>query len=740
MRRVKLTWFVLPFLLLSVALLGSCSSEKYIPTGSYLLDKIEITSDRSSVNAASLAPYIRQKANSKWFSIFKVPLGAYTLSGRDTTKWINRTLKRIGESPVVYDSVQAKLSCRDLTLAMNNLGYMHASTQLVTTFKKRSVKAHYILHPGEPYLLGKVTYNVTDSTIARVLGITDGTFKPALKEGQTFNVAALQQERERITQLLLRNGYYRFHRDYIQFRADSSANNRKVNLTLELLPYRVNADSAATVHPRYIIDRVNVTSNDSSAVPLRPSVINYNLAIQPGHYFNSKQLQTTYNNFARLQAIRYTNITFDELPDSNRLVCNVQLSPTKPNSLSFQPEGTNTAGDLGAAASLTYQNRNLFHGSEVLSLQLRGAFEAITGLEGYQNQNFEEYGVEGSVQFPRFIAPFLSQGFRRKSKATSELAVSWDLQNRPEFHRRVFSAGWRYKWSDVKHNTNYRLDLIDVNYVYMPWISSTFKKLYLDSVSNRNAILKFNYEDLLIMRMGFGFTYNNGVNVWRANIETAGNLLNAFSAMGALPENSNSQHTFLNIAYAQYAKFDMDYTHLFHFDAHNTLALHTGFGVAYPYGNTKILPFEKRYFAGGPNSVRGWSVRGLGPGSFKGTDGRIDFINQTGDIKLDLNAEMRTYLFWKFNGAVFVDAGNIWTIRNYADQPGGQFKFDKFYKQLAVSYGVGLRLNFDYFILRFDLGIRAVDPAYETTREHYPIFHPQWSRDANFHFAVGLPF
>ena len=154
-----------------------------------------------------------------------------------------------------------------------------------------------------------------------------------------------------------------------------------------------------------------------------------------------------------------------------------------------------------------------------------------------------------------------------------------------------------------------------------------------------------------------------------------------------------------------------------------------------------MLPFEKRYFAGGANSVRGWSVRSLGPGKFKERDGRINFINQTGDMKLDLNAEYRTHLFWKLGGALFVDAGNIWTLRDYKDQPGGQFRIDQFWQQLAVGYGLGFRFNFDYFVLRFDLGMKAVNPAFETEEEdHYPVLHPRLWRDFAFHFAVGLPF
>ncbi|MBR7042818.1 MAG: BamA/TamA family outer membrane protein, partial [Prevotella sp.] len=229
-------------------------------------------------------------------------------------------------------------------------------------------------------------------------------------------------------------------------------------------------------------------------------------------------------------------------------------------------------------------------------------------------------------------------------------------------------------------------------------------------------------------------------HAFRANVGTAGNLLSAIAYTAGLHKNAQNQYTLFNIAFAQYAKFDFDYTHLWQLDAHNQLVAHADFGIAWPYGNSTVLPFEKRYFAGGANSVRGWSVRGLGPGSFRGTDGRIDFINQTGDMKFDFNLEYRTKLFWKFHGAAFIDAGNIWTLRNYADQPGGQFKLDEFYKQIAVAYGLGIRLNFDYFVLRFDMGMKAINPAYEDSREHYAFLHPRLSRDFSFHFAVGLPF
>lgn len=723
-----------------LCLICSCSATKFVPDGQSLLSKVEVASDSSNFDASVLRPYVRQKANSKWFSLFKIPLATYSLAGRDSTKWINRTLKRIGEPPVIFDSIMAQQTCHDLTTAMQNRGFMQSSTDVTLKKNGKKLKATYILHPGIPYKIDDIRYDIQDKNISNLLedAEEEEENKPLLKEGEQFSVDLLEAERKRITTLLTNHGYYRFNKDFIRYSADSASSDRTIDLTVHLMPYRINDE--LTDHPVYTVRKVNYLSGDDGTIHLRRNVLKNNTAIQPGKLFSSSDLEKTYNNFARLQAVKYTNIKFTEDPNSRLLDCDIQISTNKPSTISFSPEGTNTAGDLGAAATLTYQNRNLFHGSEVLSLQLRGAFEAITGLEGYQNKNYKEYSAEGKIMFPRFIVPFLSRSYRMRNRATSELSLVYNLQNRPEFHRRVFTLTWRYRWNAPQQRVSYRFDMVDLNYIYMPWISGTFKHDYLDSVSNRNAILKYNYSDLFIMKTGFGINYNNRYNAFRANVETAGNLLMAASHVFGFKENENDQFTMFNIAYAQYVKFDFDYTRLIVFDTRNQLAIHAAFGFAYPYGNSRVLPFEKRYFSGGANSVRGWSVRGLGPGSFRGNRGRIDFINQTGDMKLDMSLEYRTFLFWKFNGAVFVDAGNIWTIRNYPDQPGGKFKWDEFYKQIAFAYGLGIRLNFDYFILRFDMGMKAVNPAYTTDRERWPIFHPKFSRDFAFHFAVGMPF
>ena len=720
-------------------LLCGCSASRHLPENAYMLNKVRVVTDGKykDINTTAMKEYVRQKSNSRWLSTFKVPLGIYCLAGTDSSG-VNRILRSLGEAPVVYDTLLARFSCEDLKQALENKGYLDAEVSMYLDKHKRKVSAIYVLRPGPAYTISHYETDIRDSVIAAILSRREST----LRNGMQFSADALNTERSQITSYLQNRGYFRFHKEFISYRARKNPREHSVDLSLVLQAYRRTSEDSSSLHNRYTVRDVIYQSGNvgDTTIHLRDHVLRENTFIREGEYYSAADLQNTYNHFGRLSAVKYTNISYEQVPDTTLLDATIQIQTNKPSTISFQPEGTNTAGDLGAAASLTYQNRNLFKGSEMLSVQLRGAYEAIRGLEGYSNQDFFEYSLEGRLSFPRFIVPFLSSDFRRGIIASSEVSLLYDSQDRPEFLRRVLSAGWHYQWKPQNSFHNYRMDLIDLNYVFMPWISQTFREEYLDNTSNSNAILSYNYEDLLIMKIGFGYAYNNGRTALKTNLETAGNLLDFYAHTFDTSQNSLGQSVVFNIAFAQYVKADVDFIHRLYEGDNSQLVFHVGLGVAYPYGNSRVLPFEKRYFAGGANSVRGWSVRSLGPGSYKDKDGRINFITQTGDMKLDLNLEYRSHLFWKFNGALFLDAGNIWTLRYYPEQEGGQLKLSRLLDDMAVGYGLGLRLNFDYFILRFDLGMKAVNPAYEDDDTHYPLIHPKLSRDLAFHFAVGLPF
>ena len=766
---------ILYTILLYLALsLASCSATKFVPDGSYLLDEVKIHTDNKEIKPSDMRLYVRQNPNSKWFSTIKTQLYVYNWSGRDSTKWFNRFLRKIGDAPVIYNESDAIRSQEEIAKAVQNLGYMGASVKRTTKTKKKKLKLFYEITSGKPYIVRTLKYDISDKKIAEYLR-NDST-QSMLREGMLFDVNVLDAERQRITDYLLCNGYYKFNKDYITYTADTARNTHQVDLTLHLLPYKTYVGDTPKEHFQYKINKINfITDYDvlqSSALSsieindslhyngfpiyykdklyLRPKVLVDNLRFASGDLYDERNVQKTYTYFGRLSALKYTNIRFFETQngDSTQLNCYVMLTKSKHKSISFELEGTNSAGDLGAAASVSFQHRNLFRGSETFMVKFRGAYEAISGLQpGYKNHNYTEYGVETSINFPNFLFPFLTSDFKRRIKATTEFGLQYNYQLRPEFSRTIASASWSYKWMQ-KQKIQHRIDLLDISYLYLPWISSQFQEDYINKDKD-NYILKYNYENRLIVRMGYNYSYNsaggalvnntittNSYSI-RAGFESAGNILYGISKMINMRKNKDGEYAILGIPYAQYLKGDFDFAKNIIIDHRNSLAFHAGIGIAVPYGNAKVVPFEKRYFSGGANSVRGWSVRNLGPGSFAG-DG--NFMNQSGDIKLDASIEYRTRLFWKFRGAAFIDAGNIWTIREYENQPGGVFEFNEFYKQIAVAYGLGLRLDLDFFVLRFDGGMKAINPKYKKAKERYPIIHPRFSRDFAFHFAVGYPF
>lgn len=756
-------------------LTSSCSSAKFLEKDEYLLSKVKVKSvEKKKVDESQLSGYIRQRPNSQWFdrSWLKVPLGIYSLSSKSGSSWLDYMLRRMGEEPVKYDKEKSERSCKELELALQNMGYLGARVEVEEVYNRHKVSLTYLLYPGQQYRVDSVRVNVADSVIAQKLQPVMAA--SLLKPNMMLNVNVLDAERERITGYLKEQGYYKFSKDDITYTVDTIQGKKSVGLTMSLGLYKADKNAAEALHPVFTIDSVLVVSDRDIANVrdknlelydrttwrgidifqpagervMRPSVFLENIFLREGDMYRDSDVRRTHSSMGRLGALKYANVQFAEKA-GNRLDAYIQAVPTQLQGFTMELDGTTTAGDFGAAASVSYQHKNLFKGSETFTIRLHGAFEAISGLQGYDTDLYTDWGVDVSLNFPRFMFPFVSSGFMRDFRPVSEVSVMYNTQVRPEFSRRLLSASWRYRWTSSLR-AQHRFDLLDINYVYMPSISATFRDEYLNN-SVSNSILKYNYEDLFIVRIGHSFSYSsvgtsdaaqkrNNYSI-RTNLESAGNVLNLLSRTLYDKRSPSGQYAIGNIAYAQYLKGDVEYIHHLVIDKRNSISFRASLGIAYPYGNSTILPFEKRYFSGGANSVRGWSVRSLGPGSFAGDGKNIDFINQTGDVKLDLNAEYRTLLFWKLNGAVFIDAGNIWTLREYEEQPGGAFHFDTFLNQIAVAYGLGFRLDFNWVVLRLDFGMKAINPVFPIgNKNHFPILHPSFNRDFNLHFAVGYPF
>ena len=754
-------------------LLTGCSSTRHVAKGSFLLDKVSITvEDSADIATKKLHNYLRQQPNHKILGFAKLQLGVYNLSGRDSTSRFNRWLRKIGEEPVIYDETLTDQSARQLRQALINAGFNNARVEVETTSpKEKKINVAYRLYPGQPHVVSEIAYEIDDPSIEEIV-FADSLSWP-VKTGERLDRNLLDTQRAIITEKMRNNGYFSFNKEYISFIADTVAGSKQVGLTM-----LVHKPQNLQRHRRYIYSKVTVVTNfspgddandfnfsDRDTVDYRGIEILYgkdryltpkNIVEQcyiiPGQNYSTTSIDRTYEALNRLSILRYVNILTRPVGndgDTELLEAYILLSPTKKMGVTLELEGTNSEGDFGVGGGVTFQHRNLAHGGEMLTAKFRGAYESLSGsLDGLINDNYTEVAAELGITFPKFKAPFLSSSFKQKMRATTEFAVTFMRQERPEYTRIIGGGTWRYKWTDRANSSRRTFDLIDINVVNLP--KSTID--FIDHIAPDNPLLRYSYEDHFIMRMGYTWYYTNRrpastaleqrsepVNTFtaRASAETAGALLYAISSL-ANQKRENGAYKIFGIQYAQYLKGEADYTINHRFTSRNSLSFHAGLGIAFPYGNSSMVPFEKRFYAGGANGVRGWSVRTLGPGSYDSRNSVTDFINQCGDISLILNLEYRNKLFWVFEGAVFIDAGNIWTIRNYPNQPGGFFRFKSFYKELAAAYGIGLRMDFNYFLLRLDMGVKAHNPAYG--QERWPIINPRWHRDVSFHFSVGYPF
>lgn len=774
-------------LMYAAAWLTSCSSTRHVPDGSLMLDKVEIEVRGDSMkefDPEEMLLYLRQQPNHKIFWTTKLQLGIYNMSGHDSTKWYNRFLRNMGEPPVIFDSTLTEMSARQLHTVMVNKGYLKSAVEVDTSARKeKKIEVTYRMTPGEPYRVRSIEWQYADDSIGAV--IESHRHLTLLYEGMKLDRDLLDAERERITGMLRNRGYFAFNKEFISFVADTTAGSRDIDLTLAVnppydreKPSQSRHSDIATHSPYYIRDINVVTNYDPVAVPdlqhistpdtlhygdltifygadryLRPQAIAENCYLQRGMPYRTRDVNNTYQAFSRLDILKFINVQFvpvAQVDGKEWLDAYILLTPGKPQSIELELEGTNSEGDLGIAAGVTYQHRNIGHGSETLTTKLRGAYESISGnLDGFLHDRYMEYSLDVGLSYPKFKAPFLSGDFKRGIRATTEFNVSMNYQERPEYTRIIAAGGLTYKWNNRHNRVRHRFSPIDINYVYLPRSTNSF----LDVIAPDNPLLRYSFEDHFIMSMAYHYYYTTkrqhlnrwrepfqaNVSTLRVGVETAGNLLYAVNSIFTRRDNvQEDPYKVFGIRYSQYVKGEAEYSYTHTFDTRNSLAFRAGLGIAYPYGNSRMLPFEKRFYGGGANGVRGWDVRTLGPGCYNSASDVSSFINQCGDINLILSLEYRAKLFWFIEGALFVDAGNIWTIHNYDNQPGGMFHFNGWLQQMAMSYGLGLRLNFNYFLIRIDMGMKAHDPARD--RDHWPLIHPKWGRDHSLHFSIGYPF
>lgn len=771
-QKIKKRSVLLSVLIAMLVFLPSCSVTKYVPDDQHLLDKVEINTKVPGMQKAELEKYLTQQPNFRVFGMARLRLATYSLSGRDTSKRRNRWLRRMGEEPVIFDSLHCLRSEKKLEQFFQTKGYLNAQVVASAHYKGKKARVVYDVTENEPYRLRHVSFDFHNDTTLGNLIRRNRFSSTLLDSGALFDMQVLNEERSRIANIARRNGYYYFTKDDVSYLADSSLRSNQVDLTLVLKPYYVRTGDIVqeTQHPRFTINNINVTTlpksssilesydrydslalGDNSMLfyvkkPLiRKKILNNNLRVFPGMWYNDFFVNATYNKLNGLGIVRSTEITFKDLKtESNQLDCNILILPNKAHTFSLDVEGTNSSGDLGAAVSGTLQHRNLFRGSELLSLKARGAWEMVTyKVEDISDLSkyVSEYEVDLSLKFPQFVFPFLSSAFKRRINSSTEFTFAINDQHRPEYVRDIMTAGMKYVWN-MHRFYNYTIDAYNLNYVHLPWVSPEFNERYSAS---KYSVLRYSYSDHLIFATGVSMSYNNqnskttlNKQSYRISLESAGNLLYGIDHMLKSHKNEDGFYEVAHTPYSQYVKGEFEYAYNKYLDERNRIVTHLKFGLELPYGNSEMVPFEKRFFSGGANGVRGWPVRTLGPGSYHSPNGE-DFVSQSGNIDMTANVEYRSKLFWLLEGAAFVDAGNVWNIRRYDFQPEGTFYFDTFYEQIALAYGLGIRCDFTYFLVRLDFGMKAYDPAREKDfRWRYKDI--TWGNDFAFHFAIGYPF
>jgi len=737
------------YLTLMILLLAgsSCNPTKYVPADESLLNENHILISNEKLPKSELLPYIKQKPNKRIFGA-RFHLGLYNLSNLEKTNWFQKWLRNIGEEPVIFDSYAAGKSATQLKSFIASKGYFDSQVSESVTTEKQKTDVFYKIDLKQPYTIRNIYNEIADSNI-RKLYVYD-SMNCLIERGKPYDVDIFQKERSRFERFVRDHGFFSFSGDHIYFRVDSSMGNRQVDITYGVKKFmKIDESSRMTLvqHPIYKVKDIYIypefypkdalMGGDTYLKSLDTTSFNgyyfvsaektprvkYDLILQslylkPGATYNFTNTEQSQSHLLTLKVYRLVNINYTDagirLPGQNavhELNCNIQLTPLSQQSYKIELEGTNSAGNIGGAVNLIYQNKNIFHGAQLLNMKLKGAVEALA----QQNTNLkksQEYGLEASLRLPQFLLPLIKKDqFIKKYNPSTILLAAVNYQNLPFYERFMSNATFSYDWKAGSYQEHI-VSPVQFNVVKLLKIDSAYQA-HIES----SSYLAYSYKDVMILGGKYSYIYNNqkinkSKDFWfvRVNAETTGNMLDLLYRMTDGPKMADGSYKFLSQPFAQYVRADIDARYNYRFNDAGKIVYRGFLGIGIPYGNSRELPFEKQYFSGGSNGIRAWQVRTLGPGSYSPGDS-LTFLNQTADIKLEGNVEYRFKLFWILEGALFVDAGNIWTYHNDPSRPGAQFRFNSFYKDIAVGTGTGLRFDFSFVIGRVDFGMKLRDPA-----------------------------
>ena len=711
------------------ALLLSCSTTHVLQDGEYRLasNKIEIMND-DEFNPNSLEPYIKQKH--KGWSPF---LNVYNWSNGKGKGW-DKFVQRIGVAPVVYDPQQVDNSISNIDNHLEYLGYYGSHTDSEIKVKKKRVYVTYNVNLGKRFPIRDLEISLPEKGEFAQAFLED-TCNMTVKPGAFLSEAALEAETERSASVLKDQGFYSFSKNNFFFEADTLAYSGSAILKLRINEYTRN-ENARDAEPirRFLINDVKISYPKN--MKIREQVLTDLNLISPGETYSESRINNTYSRFSALRMFSSVNVGMTQV-DTNLVNCEISLSQSRNQGFKVNLEASsNSSGLLGVSPQFSYYHKNIFRGGEWLNLSFMGNFQFKFNDDVHSN----EFGVSGSLSLPKFL--FLPYRYFKGAIPRTDFNASYNYQNRPEYTRNIISTSYGYN-GNVDNRFYYQIYPVQLNIVKLFNLDEDFYKTLANDPFLRNA-----YQNHFDLGSGATLYYTSSASsnpqethfYTRLQLDIAGNLLRAFNPL--MKKDANGSGMIWNTPYSQFVRGEITLgrTWIFGRNSGQSIATRLLAGAGYAYGNSSGLPFEKHFYGGGANSLRGWQARTVGPGLSQ-RDTSFVIPNQTGDMKLEANIEYRFNMFWKVAGAVFADAGNVWTLNNETSQTDREsmFRWDTFGESIAANWGVGLRLNFGFLLLRVDMGMKLHDPARLNGKWVPP---SQWLRRENYalHFGVGYPF
>ena len=723
---------ILFFAALTVASLA-CSTTRVLPEGEYRLadNKIRITNDKS-FNPNSLTPYLKQKPNPSVIFDWNPFLSVYNWSNGKGNGW-DRFVSRIGQAPVIYDSELVDSSIDNILNHLEYQGYYGSSVVSDIVVRKKKVEVSYNVTLGKRYPISSIKYVLPKRGEFSAVFLQD-TSKMSVKVGDFLSEASLETESERSSAAMRNDGFFDFSKNNFFFEADTLADNNAAALTVTVNEYTRNENPRdASPIRKFYIDNVDISYPENLNIKTR--VLEELTTLAPGQEYSEEAVNNTYSRLSALKIFSTVNIGMTP-KDTNLVDCEINLNQSKLQGIKVNLEASsNSSGLFGVSPQLSYYHKNIFRGGETLNLSFMGNFQFKFNDQVRSN----EFGVSGGLSFPKFFP--LPYSLFTGAIPRTDVNLSYNYQDRPEYTRNIISTSYGYS-GNVKNRFFYQAYPLQLNVVKLFNLDSEFYESLADDPFLKNA-----YQNHFDLGSGLMLYYTTDAEsipkssffYSRLQFDIAGNLLSCFN--GVMKQDSNGAGMIWNTPYSQFVRGEITLgrTWIFGRKSGQSIATRLLAGAGYAYGNSTALPFEKHFYAGGSNSMRGWQARTLGPGLSQMDDSFV-IPNQTGDMKIEANIEYRFDMFWKVAGALFLDAGNIWNLSSSDKSFGSDsvFSWNTFGESIAANWGAGLRLNFGFLLLRLDMGIKIHDPA----RVQKWVTPDQWFRRDGYalHFGVGYPF